>query len=121
MLPPPSSRSSRQRAPQRLQQQRVLVHRDAHAAAPALDAEHAPQLPPLRAKTIGPALTLRSPVRARCRLVAAVALDEEAHRVGVSSSAIASALDICDRQVAGMRAGGCPIEAATVSGSEASP
>ena len=110
MLPPPS-----QRAPRHREQQRVLVHRHAHAAAPtlreAVDAEHAAELPPLRAKTIGAQLTLRSPVRARCRLVAATALDEEARRVGVSSAAIASALDVCDRQVAGMRAGGCPIEA----------
>ena len=100
-LPPPSQRSS-----QRLQQQRVAVRRHAQAAAPALGHEH-----PLRAKTIGAQLTLRSPVRAHCRLVAAVALDEEAHRAHVSSAAIASALDVCDRQVAGMRAGGCPLEA----------
>ena len=110
MLPPPSSRSPRQRAPQRFQQQRVLVHRDAHAAAPALDAQDAPQLPPLRAKPIGPVVALRSPVRAHGRLAAAAALDEEAHRLGVSTSSIAVALDIGDRQAAGMRAGGVPLE-----------
>ena len=106
MLPPPS-----QRAPKRLEQQRVLVHRHAQAAAPALreplDAEH---ITPLRAKTIGPQLTLRSPVRAHCRLVAATALDEEARRVGVSTSRLAVALDLGDRQAASMRAGGVPVE-----------
>ena len=90
MLPPPSSRSPRQRAPQRFQQQRVLVHRDPQAAAPALDAQDAPQLPPLRANTLGPVVALRSPVRAHGRLAAAAALDEEAHRVGVSTSSLAA-------------------------------
>ncbi len=72
MLPPPSSRSPRQRPAQRLQQQLVPVHRHAQSSAPALD--------------------------------------DEAHRVGVSTSALAVALDIGDRQAASMRAGGVPLE-----------